>query len=80
MWPIKNESVYWSWWAAMIPILLHLFHKHMFIELSNAKDQLPNRISAGVWNAYGRKRSQAQIIAPAFAFVLAFRQRYTTEL
>jgi hypothetical protein len=24
----KNESVYWSWWAAMVPILLHLFHKH----------------------------------------------------
>jgi len=27
----------------------------------------------------GEKRSQAQIVAPAFAFVLAFRQRYTTE-
>jgi hypothetical protein len=56
--------------------------------LSNAKDadllppttnQLRNRISGGVWNANGRKRSQAQIVAPAFAFVLAFRQSYTTE-
>ncbi len=25
----NKKRVGWSWWAAMVPILLHLFHKHM---------------------------------------------------
>ena len=65
MWPIKNESVYWSWWRVMIPILLHLFHKHMFIE-----HQTETGFSAESERLRARTLASADY-APAFRVVLA---------